>query len=159
MHPSAQVPKCCVQLRPVFCNALISPSEPKSLPHLQRKDSRPGLLHGRPLPRGHEDMDGRHCHRSGGIHPVHGVGIRHQARTLSDVLFDLISILLLIPSSFPDCLDRCYCNECCRTVTAPAAAPQHRFVAISCSAPTRWAVCTMARSICATLLAGTLNVI
>lgn len=51
------------------------PSEPESLADLQREDSRPGLLHGRPLSRGHEDLDGCHCHGGGGIHPVHGVGI------------------------------------------------------------------------------------
>ncbi len=50
-----------------------SPSEPKSLPDLQCKDSRQSLLHGGSVSWGHEDLDGCDRHRCWGIHPVHGV--------------------------------------------------------------------------------------
>ena len=49
--------------------------EPKSLSNIQCEDSRPGVLHGGPVTRGHADLDGRHRHRGGGIHAVHGLGV------------------------------------------------------------------------------------
>lgn len=74
-HPLEQSP---ANLSPcdLSCDPLSLSSESESLAHLQREDPRPGLLHGRPLSRGHEDLDGCHCHGGGGIHSVHGVGIR-----------------------------------------------------------------------------------
>lgn len=45
--------------------------EPEPLPDLLRKDPRPALLHGGPVGRGYEDLDGRDRHRSRGIHTVH----------------------------------------------------------------------------------------
>lgn len=48
--------------------------EPEPLSNIQCEDARPGVLHGSAITRGHADLDGRHCHRGGGIHAVHGLG-------------------------------------------------------------------------------------
>lgn len=51
--------------------------EPEPLPDVLRKDPRPALLHGGPLSRGHEDLDGCDRHRSRGIHTVHELRDTH----------------------------------------------------------------------------------
>lgn len=47
--------------------------EPKPLADIQREDPRPCLLHGGSVPRGHENLDGRYCHRCWRTHAFHGV--------------------------------------------------------------------------------------
>lgn len=46
------------------------PPEPQPLADLLRQDPRPPLLRGGPVGRGHEDLDGRDRHGSGGVHAV-----------------------------------------------------------------------------------------
>lgn len=64
----------------VFSALFLCIPEPEPLPDLLRKDSRPALLHGGPLSRGHEDLDGRDRHRGGGIHAVHELRDTHVAQ-------------------------------------------------------------------------------
>lgn len=54
--------KCCF-------SACCAP-EPKPFSDLLREDPRPSLLHGGPLPRGHEDLDGCHSDGRRGLHAV-----------------------------------------------------------------------------------------
>lgn len=46
-------------------------TEPQPLPDLLREDARQTVLHGGPVRRGHEDMDGCDSDRSRGLHTVH----------------------------------------------------------------------------------------
>lgn len=54
----------------VWSSARCSP-EPKPVSDLLCEDPRPSLLHGGPLPGGHEDLDGCHSDGRRGLHPVH----------------------------------------------------------------------------------------
>lgn len=50
--------------------------EPESVLNVQREDSWSCVLHGGSVSRGHADLDGRHRHRSRGIHAVHDLDVR-----------------------------------------------------------------------------------
>lgn len=59
------------QIHIVWCNSFSRPPEPQPLPDVLCKDPRQALLHGGPLRRSHENMDGRDRDGSWGLHAVH----------------------------------------------------------------------------------------
>lgn len=56
---------------PRWCNSFSRPPEPQPLTDVLRKDPWQALLHGGPLRRSHENMDGRDRDGSRGLHAVH----------------------------------------------------------------------------------------